>query len=681
MSSTRSVVNKGPSSLSDFTPYTAVDGQVGSWAEDGRFFVTSPNSSVIYKPLFGPRDVYLRQDYLLGAEDPLLYPQPFLPDRCHWAAIPRRPLRPESARAKWWTFPPPEAFVNEPDSSVKGLGRWARDYVEQYEQDCANISERVSNYRSSQQSIAGINPVVTGLEGQLVRTLRHLMTMPLPFHRARQLWSFFRRWYLELVGALDWVELYKPVMDGQSSPSEDTKVNSAVAMGAFLTSIHDCEFFFKAGLPFWFVRPAHLHPMTRVDEQVTPIAPESAGICLDEIMSHKKEILYHGPLRDIKRAVAVEKFGLAIVDYSTDPFSVPVDGPSDSSSMTPSSSPTVLAPSPIKSPKAKVKQKRHEPYNKAKGKAKAPPTPQPERDKFSEIRGPYSPEIPDVWVEALALIDKSRRPTKEQVVNGGYAFPDPGMILYPPPEKMQRLLRNWLRMHPVLRIRHSMEPCMASSAWSPKQWRVLLGTTDDHASKEGSHMAIQRAAIRDLLGQCLDFYGLAIEDSNSEFFTWDGTRFSTDQLSDPCLVKQIVWELYELNFRFEFQALDRKCQGTMYITYGVGEASSFNPEIQACSADPILNPSQVSVDKANRGLAAAELRHRGSYFRQMCQIMKNWGPGGAAAESFLAGKEKLKHYTDDELVAMEQWATKFYCQTFYEKFGRPPILPHRLDSS
>ncbi|KAJ8091180.1 hypothetical protein PM082_004156 [Marasmius tenuissimus] len=529
--------------------------------------------------------------------------------------------------------------------------------------------------------MAGINPVITGLEGQLVRTLRHLMTMPLPFHRARQLWSFFRRWYLELVGALDWVELYKPVMDGQSSPLEETKVNSAVAMGAFLTSIHDCEFFFKAGLPFWFVRPAHLHPMTRVDEQVVPITPESAGLCLDEIMSHKKEILYHGPLRDIKRAVAVEKFGLAIVDYSTDPFSIPASGPSGSSSSissSPSTVPSSVVPSSAKPSKAKNKRKRHEPYNKANSKAKAPPA--PERDKFAEIRGPYSPEIPDVWVEALASIDRSRRPAQEGVVNGGYAFPDPGLFLYVPLEKMQRLLRNWLRMHPVLRIRHSMEPCTASSAWPPKQWRILLGTTDDHTPKEGSQMATSRAVVRELLGQCLDFYGLTIEDSDSEFFTWDGSRFSIDQLSDPRLVKQIVWELYELNFRFEFQALDRKCRGVVYPACGVGDASSFNPVIQACSADPSLNPSQVSIGKANCGLAAAEIRHRGSYFRQMCQIIKDWGPGGAAAETFLAGKEKLKHYTDDELIAMERWATRFYCQTFYEKFGRPPILPHRLDS-
>ncbi|KAJ8074904.1 hypothetical protein PM082_019231 [Marasmius tenuissimus] len=58
--------------------------------------------------------------------------------------------------------------------------------------------------------------------------------------------------------------------------------------------------------------------------------------------------------------------------------------------------------------------------------------------------------------------------------------------------------------------------------------------------------------------------------------------------------------------------------------------------------------------------------------------MKDW-LGGAEAETFLAGKERLKDYSDDELLAMERWASKFYCQSFHKKFDRPPILPHRMD--
>ncbi|KAK1233634.1 hypothetical protein PQX77_003204, partial [Marasmius sp. AFHP31] len=671
------IVNKVPSSLSEAAAYTAVDGQVGAWVENGKFFVTSPNTNDIYQPLFGSRDVFLRQDYRFGAEDPLLYPQPFISDRCHWAAIPRQPSNPQNSRAKWWVSPPPEAFVQESDSAVKGLGRWTKDFVSQYEPDCDQIRERVSNYQSSQPSAAKVNPVVPALEGQLERTLRYLLTMPLPLHQARQLWSFFQRWYLELMGALDWLEMYKPIMDGRSPLSETTCVKAAVTIGAFLTSVKDCEFFFIAGLPFWFVRSTEHHPTTRVDEEAVPITPESLGLCFDDIMSHRKDILYHGPLRDLKKATAVERFGMAIVDFGTDPFSVPVDPSSVPVSVHEPSAAPFAGPS-----RTKKNRKQQGPYNKNNSKAsKAPSSAQVERDKFAEVRGPFSPLIPDVWVQALASIDKTRRPTKAQVVNGGYAFPDPGMILYAPPEKMQRLLRNWLRLRAVLTFRHCMQPCIASSAWSTKEWRVLLGTTDDHAAKEGSFMAERRSAIRDLLGQCLDFYGLKyqeLEATDSRLFTWNSERYGIGQLSDTALVQQITWELYELNFRFEFHALDRKFRATTSSSLGVGEACTFNPDIQLCFPNAVSNPSQIDLKKSNCGLAAAQAKHCAHYFCQMCRVLKDW-PRGADAEKFLAGKEKLKDYTDDEIVAMERWATKFYCQTFYEKFGRPPVLPHCLD--
>ncbi|KAJ8073869.1 hypothetical protein PM082_012147 [Marasmius tenuissimus] len=654
-----SVVNFDEKTASQ--PYKAIDGRVGSWVEDGKFFVTSPNSLDVYQPLFGPREVYMRQDYRFGAEDPLQYPQNFIPDRCHWAAIPRQPPSPTYAKAKWWKSLPPEAFVHESDSAIKGLGRWAKENVAPYEEDCTLLHERVQKYCSSRES-SKVNRLIPALNGQLERTLRHLLTMPLPLHRARQLWSFFQRWYLELYGALDWVELYLPVMNSLSPPSEETRSRASMAMGAFLTTVKDCEFFFCAGIPFWFIRASEHHPLVRVDEQVIPVTPQSLGICMDNIASHTKEVVYTGPLHDLQRAMAVEQFGLAIVDYTNNPFSVPA---AESFSTTSSSS---AGPS---RPKA-TKRQRREPYDKHRPKASAPR--QVERDKFVEIPGPCSPPIPECWVNALSSIERNRRPAKETVVNGGYSFLDPGMILFPPPEKRERLLRNWLRLRPVLIFRHCMPAGVASGAWSSKQWRVILGTTDDYTPKEGSHkMAEQRAVVKDLLGQCLKFYGdLEYDPKDTLHFKWQDCRLPVGRLSDPLLAQEIVWELFELNFRFEFHALHHKmCPSEEFV---------FSPDVQACfsGAEGIGNPTQIDFRRANSGVAAASIRHRGKYFHRMCHVMKGW-PGGAKADSFVAGKEKWEDHSDDEMEKMEEWVTKFYCQAFFENFGRPPVLPHRLD--
>ncbi|KAJ8093718.1 hypothetical protein PM082_009578 [Marasmius tenuissimus] len=654
-----SVVNFDEKTASQ--PYKAIDGRVGSWVEDGKYFVTSPSSLDIYQPFFGSREIYMRQDYRFGAEDPLQYPQHFIPDRCHWAAIPRHPPSATYARAKWWKSLPPEAFVHESDSAIKGLGRWSKENIAPYEEDCTLLHQRVQKYCSSQES-SKINRLIPALNGQLERTLRHLLTMPLPLHRARQLWSFFQRWYLELYAALDWVELYLPVMNGTSPPSGTTRSHAAVAMGAFLTTVKDCEFFFRAGLPFWLIRSSEHHPMVRVDEQVIPVTPQSLGICVDDITSHKKEVVYTGPLRDLQKATAVEKFGMAIVDYANDPFSVPAAEPL---SKIPSSS---AGPS---RPKISKRQ-RHEPYDKHRPKASTHR--QVERDKFVEIRGPCSPPIPESWVNALSSIDKSRRPAKEKVINGGYSFPDPGMILFPPPEKRECLLRNWLRLRPILIFRHCMPACVASGAWTSKQWRVILGTTDDYTPKEGSHkMAEQRAVVQDLLGQCLKFYSdLEYDPKDTLHFIWQDRRLLVGRLSDPKVIQEIIWELFELNFRFEFHALHHKMSPS--------EEFVFSPDVQACfsGSEGIGNPTQVDFRRANSGVAAASIRHRGKYFHRMCLVIKHW-PGGAKADSFLAGKEKWEDHSDVQLEKMEEWVTKFYCQAFFENFGRPPVLPHRLD--
>ncbi|KAL0067280.1 hypothetical protein AAF712_005678 [Marasmius tenuissimus] len=168
-------------------------------------------------------------------------------------------------------------------------------------------------------------------------------------------------------------------------------------------------------------------------------------------------------------------------------------------------------------------------------------------------------------------------------------------------------------------------------------------------------MAETRNAVKELLGQCLDFYGLQLEDTKKSLvLTWRDGRYGVGQL-------------------FEFHSLNKRFRG-------VTNDMSFNEHVQACfpGCEGIGSPAQIDSKKANCGLAAEKLRHRGWYFNRMCRVMKNW-PGGADAETFLAGKERLKEYSDNELLAMERWASKFYCQSFHEKFGCPPILPHHVD--
>ncbi|KAL0563850.1 hypothetical protein V5O48_018212, partial [Marasmius crinis-equi] len=123
-------------------------------------------------------------------------------------------------------------------------------------------------------------------------------------------------------------------------------------------------------------------------------------------------------------------------------------------------------------------------------------------------------------------------------------------------------------------------------------------------------------------------------------------------LSDAHKVQEITWELFELNFRMEFHSLDRLLTST-------NPTDPFNPAVQACfgKMKGISNPTEIFVEYANCGPAAAEAKHRFGYFRQMCRVMKQW-PGGSHADTFLVGNDKFADFSEAEVTAMERWVTK-----------------------
>jgi hypothetical protein len=62
---------------------------VGAVINEGRHIITSPNFPYIFQPPLGPREIFLRSNMRFGDDDPLRWPQLFLPELAHLACIPR----------------------------------------------------------------------------------------------------------------------------------------------------------------------------------------------------------------------------------------------------------------------------------------------------------------------------------------------------------------------------------------------------------------------------------------------------------------------------------------------------------------------------------------------------------------------------------------------------------------
>jgi hypothetical protein len=303
------------------------------------------------------------------------------------------------------------------------------------------------------------------------------------------------------------------------------------------------------------------------------------------------------------------------------------------------------------------------------------------RNKYLEPLSLLVPPALPVWRDALMRVDTREENRLDHGSTSyeecGFAFPDPG--LFPSiqtDEKRARFLYNWIRNRTALIYRFTSSSSSARPL-SNRRWRALLnyGSTAECASSSGSTKSSQlRLEMRELLGSCLDEAGVALDISSaSPDVFWRETRLSAGTMPDIRITQEILWELYELNFRFELIALDKRAwlapEGE-----SAAEESTRQMWLMACFPN---NALVVDVSHANRGLASPTLANRGLSLIAMKRLMKMW-TGNVPAVICDPPKNPAKGYSLEEFGVLEVAVASFYTQSFFNHFGRAAILPHTL---
>ena len=105
--------------------------------------------------------------------------------------------------------------------------------------------------------------------------------------------------------------------------------------------------------------------------------------------------------------------------------------------------------------------------------------------------------------------------------------------------------------------------------------------------------------------------------SNTVF--WNQHQVHADRLPEPRVAQEILWELYELNFRFEFLALEY--HATM------SKDKSREDMILACfpggGGESVL---VATISSAHLGLAAETWQARVPHVVAMRDVMESWNP-------------------------------------------------------
>ncbi len=162
---------------------------------------------------------------------------------------------------------------------------------------------------------------------------------------------------------------------------------------------------------------------------------------------------------------------------------------------------------------------------------------------------------------------------------------------------------------------------------------------------------------------------------------WDGDLVKTRSMLDQgdftlsaVTFRQVVWDLYEQNFRLELLALDRSIfpRGKMS-----GEQGSVRDNLLL---DVFPDASYIfhRLPSKDQGLGAKDWLARISYVEAFRKFMSDWPSSPSSTVGYISDSLASAADGEQRLLTCECTLFSFYCQTFFLYFGRAPSVPHHL---
>src|SRR5262245_25469603 len=295
----------------------------------------------------------------------------------------------------------------------------------------------------------------------------------------------------------------------------------------------------------------------------------------------------------------------------------------------------------------------------------------------------------DAWVQALQSVN-----TDPLRVNGkqlkGYAFPDPGLFISTlSATKREVYLATWLSSRAAWMCGMSKQvwPEGGCPTRVPSQlWRDFLrrgcfpetansiSATPSQTHEAGTRPVASRPTKAQQRNQEVtkifhNHTGEDLKDVDSVY--WRGKGLSKDDFAhlERGVLSEILWDLYEHNWRFDLLTLDRVSNPFLWQ----GEAA-YNRD--ALIKSLFHNGSYLVTEfpKSNIGVSASLWKDRSPYISILRQILSAW-----PSWSDLPPDIRDRHLvTQEDVNIVERGLANFYCQTFFNIFGRAPVTPHRF---
>ena len=299
-----------------------------------------------------------------------------------------------------------------------------------------------------------------------------------------------------------------------------------------------------------------------------------------------------------------------------------------------------------------------------------------DHDKFLPLDSPLVPFSIPAWSAGLQAVDQSPshlvQTSKISKHYGHYAFPNPGLFVSSASDEMKaRSIESWLLAHDAWFMRLEREP---SLAMSNQNWHTFL-TIDLDVQETGKTKAANRR--REILGLLMAKSKLDPEvkmrSTSRGPLVWQDQEYPRGVLPPDDVVRQILWELYEINFLHELLSLDHHACANLNLSDTV---QLLERQIMISQCFPLNSFRPVTIPSENCGLAADDFEERFRFITALLQVMKSWR--GNKPVLFGVSTDNLHDFSQRAAMDMENRVARYYCQQFFNYFGRAAQIPHRL---
>ncbi|KAL0573871.1 hypothetical protein V5O48_008073 [Marasmius crinis-equi] len=649
-------------------PPRSDEGLVGTQFKEQGVFVTSPNLSFVTSPLQGQRSIRMQRDRHFGEEDPLFFPQPFSNRVGHLSCIPYPSFDANNVHRIAWYIPTSQDFDTLPSTSPShGLGTLSEDLRRRMRTATDGAIQRLHTHVADLRSD---NKETTRLKQDRflreylfgMKFLNGRLSSPASFQEISMAFALCQRVYLEFVARFDWLTRYEGMV---RDPPASRNKEVADVVGALTDHEEVAERLYLSGIPVWLVRPISKKDVFRVDKWIEfdnnantrTLRGSGITLCLDDEQTAHDEV-FNGLVGNLERYGKMAQF---IQRFTTT---------------------NLVDRAPIFSGTGSVEEINQIPviltYSKGKNcKAQAANTSSGERNKFLEVDSPIFPSRLVNWASACAMAGEGFDPNASAAQ--GYALPDPAFIAVSANEKtVAGFLTTWLRLRQVLVYR------LMSPTFRPlptRDWRSILGI-EMHGLKADTRAATKRREQEQMLQKCLISGKMqgAIDLSNlgSAPVEWRGQTLQPFVMPPVPITKEVLWELHEINFRYELIAVDR--------AYYRGLSSAAERQQEVLATIHHFNAQIVpdTLDAGKEGFASTDSNTRRRALHDLYVVMEGWvGSLGELPRRLSDSVIKARlDIAETSTISTQEFNDLEYALIFHyvsvcrKVLDRAPILPH-----